>query len=113
MSDDVLPAQSEESSSVEDELIESPQEYRITGKEIVPRASDETSFDDTKLSDDSILDEAEDEVEQSVDEEPMDWEDLTREQWSETDRLLQKVERVGSKVLQRDFLSTVGKKLFR
>lgn len=46
---------------------------------------------------------------EQTEEVPMVWEDLTREQWTESDRLLQKIERVGSKMVQRDFLSCVGK----
>ena len=41
-------------------------------------------------------------------EEPMDWDDLTREQWTETDKLLQKIERLGPRVNQPDFMSSVG-----
>ena len=41
--------------------------------------------------------------------EPMDWFDLSRENWSEEDKLLQKIERSGSKVLQQDFMSSIGK----
>lgn len=41
-------------------------------------------------------------------EEPMDWYDLSRENWSEADKLLQKIERTGSKILQQDFMSSIG-----
>lgn len=54
-----------------------------------------------------ILGEEEDEIP----EEPMDWEDLTREQWTETDKLLQKIERAGSRVIQQDFMSSVGMRI--
>jgi hypothetical protein len=60
----------------------------------------------------AVVEEIEEELEQPLEETPMDWEDLTREQWSESDRLLQKVEKVGSKVLQRDFMSAVGEFIY-
>lgn len=57
------------------------------------------------------VEELEEEKEQA-EEASMDWEDLSREQWTESDRLLQKIEKVGPKVVQRDFLSCVGKQQF-
>ena len=41
-------------------------------------------------------------------EEPMDWYDLSRENWSDADKLLQKIEKTGSKTVQQDFLSSIG-----
>ena len=78
--------------------------YRIMWNEIVhnpPIAEDIPDISTTVAADET----KDEELDNSI----MDWEDLTREQWSETDRLLQKIERVGSKVFQPDFLSIVGK----
>jgi len=41
-------------------------------------------------------------------EEPMDWYDLSRENWSDADKLLQKIEKTGSKTVQQDFMSSIG-----
>jgi len=68
--------------------------FRITGNTIVERPSGTAE---------EVVDEADDVVEDEI----VDWQDLTREQWSETDRLLQKIERVGARVLQSDYLSIV------
>lgn len=46
--------------------------------------------------------------EEGPEESVMDCEDLTRENWSENDLLLQKIRRLGSRVAQYDFLSSVG-----
>jgi hypothetical protein len=108
-----LPAQTGEFSEIEDEFPSSPQELKNTGQDILPKRplSSLASADNFKepAHEMASLEEIEEEIEQPLDESSMDWEDLTREQWSESDRLLQKVEKVGSKVLQRDFMSTVGK----
>jgi hypothetical protein len=111
LSEPGLPAQTWELSETEDEFPSSPQELKNTGQDILSRpVSSLASADNFKEPNEmAILEETEEEIEQPLDESPMDWEDLTREQWSESDRLLQKVEKVGSKVLQRDFMSTVGK----
>ena len=69
--------------------------FRITGNTIVERPSGTVE---------EVVDKADDVVEDEI----VDWQDLTREQWSETDRLLQKIERVGARVLQSDYLSIVG-----
>jgi hypothetical protein len=94
---------------IEDEFPSSPQELKNTGQDILPKrpVSSLASADNFKepAHEMASLEEIE-ELEQPLDESSMGWEDLTREQWSESDRLLQKV---GSKVLQRDFMSTVGK----
>ena len=77
--------------------------YRITGNEIVHNPPITGNVPENPAA---VL--IEEEKDEELDNSAMDWEDLTREQWSETDRLLQKIERVGSKVLQPDFLSIVG-----
>ncbi|KAK4011960.1 hypothetical protein OUZ56_021063 [Daphnia magna] len=107
LSDPGLSAQTQECSETEDEFPPSTQELKTTGEDISSSstsAKTENFKEPNKLA---VLEEIEEEQEKSNDEQPMDWEDLTREQWSESDRLLQKVERVGTKVLQRDFMSTV------
>lgn len=38
----------------------------------------------------------------------IDWNDLTKEQWTEKDLLLQKVQRVGPRISQLDYLSSIG-----
>ncbi len=105
-----LPAQTGEFSETEDEFPSSPQELRNTGQDILSSpVSSLASADNFKEPNEmAAVEEIEEELEQPLEETAMDWEDLTREQWSESDRLLQKVEKVGSKVLQRDFMSAVG-----
>jgi len=57
----------------------------------------------------SLIEEKEEEMPQGEPEESaMNWKDLTRENWSENDKLLQKIERLGSRVPQFDFMSPVG-----
>lgn len=109
LSDDYPLAQNGETNEPEEESPLS-QEIRITGTGTSPEVASLGNSDDgvQEPADITTPGDVEEEQEPVVDETPMDWEDLTREQWSESDRLLQKVERVGSKVLQRDFLSTVG-----
>lgn len=77
--------------------------YRITGNEIVHNPPVAESVLETPMTS-TVEEEKDEELDNSI----MDWEDLTREQWTETDRLLQKIERVGSNVYQPDFLSIVG-----
>ena len=93
------------------------QDYRIEGTKIVKRPQSISSIvpshsilnipNDCKKP---LLGKVEEEpcVKNEQEDTVMDWNDLAQEQWSETDKLLQKVERVGSKVLQQDFLSTIG-----
>ena len=107
LSDGCSNVQNGEFSEAEDELPPSPQDCRI---DISSPGSAED--DSVKEIGEPVLEDIEEEIDQAPNEPPMDWEDLTREQWSESDRLLQKVERVGSKVLQRDFMSTVGEYCF-
>lgn len=108
MSDDCALAQNGETSEVEDDSPQTPQELWITAQETNPKAASVENLDEEIEHRNPVTEELEEEQEPIGEETPMDWEDLTREQWSESDRLLQKVEKVGSKVLQRDFLSTIG-----
>lgn len=114
LSEPGLPAQTGEFSETEDEFPSSPQELTNTGQDISSSpVSSLASADNFKEPDEmAVVEEIEEELEQPLEETPMDWEDLTREQWSESDRLLQKVEKVGSKVLQRDFMSAVGEFIY-
>ena len=81
-------------------------DFRITGNEIKPKPVVASPLPDVP---EAPPQEPETVQEEMQDDGVMNWEDLTREQWTETDKLLQKVERVGSRVLQPDFLSTMGK----
>ena len=69
-----------------------------------------TDSEDSVLT--PLIEEKEEEMpEEEPEESVMDWEDLTRENWSENDKLLQKIERLGSRVPQFDFMSSVGNAL--
>lgn len=112
LSDDCAIAQNGECSEIDDETAQSPHTHSDAGtdlnssRSVIAEASAEgdTAPTDVDQSSGEMQEDQED-----ANQSPMDWEDLTREQWSESDRLLQKVEKVGYKVLQRDFLSTIGK----
>lgn len=108
LSDAGLTAQTQECSEFGDEFSPSTQELTETGEDISPGSISAVTDNFKEPNKLAVVEEIEEEQEKSCDDQPMDWEDLSREQWSESDRLLQKVERVGAKVLQRDFMSTVG-----
>ena len=104
------PIKDEVSSCVENENSNtSTLGYQITGNEIIPKTVSDPSANVSQEEQDDL--EPAQDLAGEYEESAVDWEDLTREQWSETDRLLQKIERVGTRVLQHDFLSSIGETL--